>query len=478
MKNNASIAYSICLVVGDFVALLAAFAVAYILRVSLDHTPVSDHIQALTYIGALATLLPFFILVFALLGLYDAHIHERRFSEFGRLLAGNFIGLLAVISYTYLANVQIFPARLVVLYGLVLAFCFTLLLRTLARGVRRTLFNFGVGIERVLIVGDTVLTQALIDALRDTAATGYRVVGVVGCAKYPLDKKLHIKCFDNFNEAIDKLGPELHTIVQTELFPDVAKNDEVLVYAQEHHLNYRFVPGNSESFVGNIEAELFHSIPVIAVHQTALTGWGRVVKRITDVVLSLVAIVLASPIMLVAAVAIKLTDGGPVFFRQARLTRGDRQFRVFKFRSENLTYSGLTPEAAFAKMGKPELAIVYRQNGDKIANDPRKTPFGRFMLKTSIDELPQLFNVFLGDISLVGPRALIPQELAVYKKRHVILSVKSGITGLAQVSGRRTISFDERRRLDLYYVQNWSFWSDLIIMIRTAWIVLLRKDTE
>jgi undecaprenyl-phosphate galactose phosphotransferase len=164
--------------------------------------------------------------------------------------------------------------------------------------------------------------------------------------------------------------------------------------------------------------------------------------------------------------------------RQARLTRANRVFKVYKFRSHNTKYNGLSPEEAFKKMGRPELIQTYRANGDQLEDDPRVTAVGRFIRRTSIDELPQLFNVLKGDISLVGPRALVPEELAKYSKRHTILSVRSGLTGLAQVSGRRDISFDERRKLDIFYVQNWSFWSDLIILVRTVWIVLFHRGAK
>jgi lipopolysaccharide/colanic/teichoic acid biosynthesis glycosyltransferase len=164
-----------------------------------------------------------------------------------------------------------------------------------------------------------------------------------------------------------------------------------------------------------------------------------------------------------------------VFFRQVRLTRFNQEFMVFKFRTQYAKYDGTTPEQAFELMGKPELATRYRENGDFLEVDPRVTPLGHFLRRTSLDELPQLLNVVRGDISLVGPRALIPEELALYAKRHAILSVKSGLTGLAQVSGRRDISFDERRKLDLFYVQNWSFWNDLVILVKTVWIVLFHK---
>jgi lipopolysaccharide/colanic/teichoic acid biosynthesis glycosyltransferase len=123
-------------------------------------------------------------------------------------------------------------------------------------------------------------------------------------------------------------------------------------------------------------------------------------------------------------------------------------------------------------MGKPELAIKYRKNGDHLKNDPRITKIGGFLRKTSLDELPQLFNVLKGNISLVGPRALVPKELNNYPYKNLILSVKSGITGLAQISGRKDISFNERRALDLYYVQNWSFWLDVKILLRTVVDVL------
>jgi lipopolysaccharide/colanic/teichoic acid biosynthesis glycosyltransferase len=206
-----------------------------------------------------------------------------------------------------------------------------------------------------------------------------------------------------------------------------------------------------------------------------LIGWGRLVKRLTDILLGGVLFIIASPFMLVIAVLELVFGHGSVFFRQTRLTRYNREFRVFKFRSQYSDYDGTTPEKAFAKMGRPELTQRYRENGDFLARDPRVTPLGEFLRRTSLDELPQLINVMRGDISLVGPRALIPEELALYNKRHMILSIKSGLTGLAQISGRRNISFEERRRLDLYYVQNWSFRDDLIIVIKTIWIVLFHR---
>ncbi|HEX5744344.1 MAG TPA: exopolysaccharide biosynthesis polyprenyl glycosylphosphotransferase, partial [Candidatus Saccharimonadales bacterium] len=379
-------------------------------------------------------------------------------------------------------NVTVFPARLVTLYSFGLAFVFVLGERTLARGVRRQLFSYGHGINNVLLVGDTKTTQRLIDALSDTAVTGYRIVGVVGGVRHKL--KHHYDSYreyPGFDDAIKHLGGKgkpLHTIIQTELYADGENNDRILTYAQENHAAYRFVPGNSELFVGKIEADLFHTIPFIAVHQTALIGWGRVVKRLTDILLGGLFLVIALPFMAVMAVAIKLADGGPVFFRQTRLSRFNTPVRIFKFRTHRPGYSGMEPEEAFRKMGRPELIKEYRANGDWLADDPRVTAIGRFLRRTSMDELPQLLNVVRGDISLVGPRALVPYELEKSEQMNLILSVKSGMTGLAQISGVSDLSFTERRKLDLYYVQNWSFFSDLVILVKTFWVVLFHKGTR
>lgn len=475
MKNNASLVYNFFLVIGDAIAIALAFTAAYILRVSLSHEALSAQVRSHDYITAVISLLPFWILTFGLLGLYNSRVYDRRFSELGRLVIGCFIGILFVISYAYMKDTLIFPARLVTIYSFGLALLFVFIWRTLARGIRRQLFSYGVGVNNVLIVGNTGITNELLAGLSNTAATGYKIVGVVGAEKHQ-SSEIDYKLYDNFDNATRYLkANQPHTIVQTELYADPDKNAEILSYAQENHVAYRFVPGNSELFVGNIQVDLFQSVPVIAVHQTALIGWGRVVKRLTDLFISVLALVLLSPVLLIIAIAELLSGSGSVFFRHTRLTRFNNKFKVFKFRTQYKKYDGTTPEQAFEKMGRPELGKIYRENGDFLPDDPRITKLGRFLRRTSLDELPQLINVAKGDISLVGPRALIPEELEVYDKRHAILSVKSGMTGLAQVSGRRNISFEERRKLDLYYVQNWTFWGDIVILVRTVWIVLFHK---
>jgi exopolysaccharide biosynthesis polyprenyl glycosylphosphotransferase len=484
--KHSSFGYTLFLVLGDFLALVAAFVTAYILRVSISDAPIATPVGAIEYFKAFLVLLPFWILIFALIGLYKAGIYEKRFMEFGRLLVGSFIGLLFVIFYDFLTIKPLFPAKLVPIYGFTLAFIFLVLFRNIARFIRSMLFGYDVGITNILIVGNTAISDELLESLRDSRDSGYRVLGVVGNSR----REYHSD-FATFTDALKYLKKhssskqngkkhELQGIIQTELYPLEDRNREILDFAQEHHISYRFIPGNTELFVGNIDVELFRSgVPVIAVHQTPLFGWGRFAKRTFDLIVSSLLLIILSVPLLLIALAIKLFDGnGPIFLRQVRLTRFDQEFRVFKFRTVKAVYNGLSPEDAFTKMGKPELIAQYRSGKDEIPNDPRFTKIGVFLRHTSLDELPQLFNVILGDISLVGPRPLVPEELRQFKKHHTILSVQSGMTGLATVSGRRDILFEERRKLDMYYVQNWSFWLDIMILLKTIRVVLARSGAR
>lgn len=476
MRNNTSTIYNLALVVGDSLAVLTALSIAYILRVSISHKALITPIHAYTYLIISITLLPFWILIFALLGLYNQRHYENRFSELGRLVVASFIGILFVISYSYIENVAVFPARLVAFYDFILVAFIVFVFRSVARGLQRELFSYGIGINYVLLVGDTRTTHLLVESLSNTAITGYKIVGVVGGIKHPLQNNRNYPVFSSFAEAVHELDTnKLHTIIQTELYAATERNDEILTFSQEKHIAYRFVPGNSELFIGNIQVDLFHSIPIIAVHQTALVGWGRIVKRFIDIIFGSILLIVASPFMLIIGVLVKLSDGGPIFFRQERLSRFDSKVNIFKFRTLKVAYNGMLPEDAFLKMGRPALAEQYRSFGDQIPNDPRISKLGHWLRMTSLDELPQLFNVVRGDISLVGPRALVAYELNKSPQKNLILSVKSGLTGLAQISGRRDISFEERRKLDLYYVQNWSFWNDMVILIKTIWIIVFHK---
>lgn len=476
MKNNASIIYRIVLVLGDFLALVGAFSVAYTIRVKHDPRPLIQQIPAETYLLSILLVLPLWVIIHGAIGLYSRSVIENRFSELGKLVLGSLLGILAVVGYDFVINNKLFPARLVVVYAFLLGFGFLVVFRTLARKIRSILFSYGIGVTNLLIVGNGKSGRSVINQFADTA-TGYRVIGIVGeSSKYFPD----IPVFDNLDQARKKLRlANIHSIIQTSLYRDEAKNTDVLTFAQENHIEFRFLPANSELYSGNIEVELFREIPAITVHQTALIGWGRIVKRIFDIIFGAIFLIIALPFILLSAILLKITSPREkIFFTQIRLTQFNQPFTVYKLRSQSQKFDGTTPEEAFKLLGKPELARKYRENGDYLPHDPRVSVVGRFLRRTSLDELPQLFNVLKGDISLVGPRALVPQELEKYRQKHHILSVKSGMTGLAQVSGRLNISFEERRKLDVYYVQNWSFWLDIVILLRTLRTVLSGKGAK
>lgn len=476
MKNNASLIYNACLVVGDFLALVAAFVAAYVLRVKLDDRPLLQLVGAETYLLIFLTILPFWILIFAWLGLYNASIYEKRFKEFSRLLVGSFVGLLFVIFWDFVATEPIFPARLVPIYGFAFGFLFLLVFRNIARFIRIMLFRAGVGLTHVLVVGNSHMTPELVDWLANERRSGYKIVGMVG-QKRTIGNR-DIPTFPSFRQFLKGYRGELHSIIQTELYADDTKNAEILSHAQEQHISYRFVPGNTGLFVGNLEVELFRSsVPVINVHQTALFGWGRVGKRLFDLFFGIILLVLALPIMIIVFVFYLFDHGDPIF-GQVRSSRFNKKIRIYKFRTQLHAYHRMTPEQGFAKMGRPELAKQFRANGDFLEDDPRISPLGRFLRKTSLDELPQIFNVLRGDLSLVGPRPLEPFEMEQYAKKSLVLGVKPGLTGLAVVAGRRDIPFEERRQLDLYYVQNWSLWLDIVILAKTVRTVLSARGAK
>lgn len=465
MKSNVSAAYALLLIFGDFVAILAAFALAYILRVSLSDEPFRT-IYAGDYANAFLIMTPFWLMLFGFLGLYNRDTYEWRWRELSRLLVGSIIGVMGVITYNFIGEGPILPARIIALYGLIIAFLFLVTERSILRRVRKLLRRYGWGVINTLIIGDGLSTRELLKALKDSISSGYRVVGLVSSKTPPsFYKGKHFTSLEQGLASIEKLG--VHSIVLAELYSDNEKNSLVLSTAQAQHCGFKFVPAQEGLLSGTMEVELFQGMPVVTIHQTALMGWGRIVKRLFDIFVSIGILVVLSPLLLVIAIFLKFSDFGPVIFKQKRLTRYNNTINIYKFRSVKKSVNGLLPEEAFAKLGKPELAKKYRANGDRLDNDPRITAVGRTLRKFSLDELPQLINIIKGDISLVGPRALVHRELDDYPYKNLILSVKSGITGIAQISGRRNIPFEERRKLDLYYVQNWSFWLDIKILVRT-----------
>ena len=452
------------LIIGDALAILAAYSLAYIVRVKLSDIPPHELVAAQEYFLSLLILLPFIIAMFSLIGTYASRPHSR-WAQVGRVLFGSLGAMLFMIAIDYFHNVPIFPAKLVPLYG----FLFSIVFLSLERGVlyfaRYLRRRNNIGITLVVIVGMSEATRDLIATIKSDR--NYQIQAVVGNGRSATHK--------TWRGAMRNFNPQIIIQVATTKKPEI--DLELLDFAKANYIEFKFVPREINQTSDLIEPELFlGAIPMMTLRPTALDGWGRIIKRAFDFLVALVGLIIASPVMLVVWLVLSLTGGTPIY-RRKRLTRFGDSFTIYKFRSLKIAYNGIDPEAGFKKMGRPDLIKPFRANGDFLENDPRISRFGKFIRKLGLDELPQLWNVLKDDISLVGPRALIAEELNQSEDKDTILNVKSGLTSLAVVAGRQeTLPFEQRRKLDVYYVQNWSFALDIQILFKTFLLVLFARD--
>lgn len=477
-SRNAKL-YSLFLLFADVFVLMLAFAIAYVLRVQNDPRPLLVPVYAQTYALTFLAIMPFYILTFASLGLYSATTYNRRLVEWTKIAIGSLIGILLVIGYEYVSGEPVFPARLVTAYALAGSFILLVFEREIMRFIKTAMFRFGRGTSRVLIIGNSGATKDIARELSETKKTGYRVVAM-SCPVRLVPKELsgieHFTSTDSALESIKRL--KITTIIQTDLYDSSDRNQRILGAAQIHHINYNFIPGEAEFYSGKNTVDVFLGYPMISVSQTPLIGWGAIAKRVFDSVASVLLIIILSPIILLLVILQKIFNPGPVFYVSKRLSQFSKPVRLIKFRSMSAKYGRKDAADEFEAMGRPDLAAEYRKNR-KVENDPRVTAFGNFLRVTSLDELPQIFNVAKGDLSLVGPRPILPQEVEFSEGKAALLhSVKSGVTGLWQVSGRSELSFDERIELETFYAQNWSFWLDIKILFKTVMVVIRKQGAR
>lgn len=472
MKSDKLTIVRIIMILSDILAIVSSFGLAYFARTHLDNRAYYFIPNIWNFVFLSLSLLPIWLLINYFFGLYERSVFFYRPKEYGRIFIVSIISIMSMITYEFFTGDNIFPVRIIAIFFIPINFLVMILGREFVRFIRRALIRSGFGRQKVLIIGSNSRSTELATFFYSNIDYGYDVVGMVAKSNF-LPKDCAIRHFSNFKDSVVKSKPEI--LIQT----DTLRSEEIYSYAIENHLEYMFVPQQDRLLSQINTIEVVGGLPMVDVKVTKLFGMGRIWKRATDLILGILGLVIASPVMLIVVIIMKITSPkDSIFFKQIRLTRFNREFYIYKFRSQKAEYDGLTPEEAFEKMGKPELSKEYRNNGDQLENDPRITKIGRFIRATSIDELPQLFNVIKGDISLVGPRALIPQEINQSKRKNVILAVKAGVTGLAQVSGRRDISFEERRRLDVYYVQNWSMLFDIQILFKTVASVVFRRGAK
>lgn len=478
MLGRNSSYYSLLLLLIDILVLLAALVLAYILRVQYDARPLVTSVYAMEYLFGLLTILPFWIATFAFLGLYKSNIYNRRLAEWARLAAGSFIGILLILGWEFVTENTLLPARLVAVYALIISFLLIVLEREILRIFRTQMFKYGIGTNRVLLIGSSSAVTDIARNISDTKKSGYDVAAIA-CPKHLVPPELNIIHYSKVESALKFIDADhISTIIQTDLYDSQERNQKILSAAQTRHISYNFIPGEPEFYSGKNTVDVFLGYPLISVSQTPLIGWGEIVKFCFDIVVSFLIIVLLSPVFLLLIALQKILNPGPIFYVSKRLSRFSEPIELIKFRSMSAKYGKKDASLEFEEMGRSDLANEYRTH-HKVANDPRITRFGKFLRDTSLDELPQFFNVLKGDLSLVGPRPILPQEVNFARNKTALLhSVKSGVTGLWQVSGRSNLDFDERIELELFYAQNWTFWLDIKILFKTIAVVIRKSGAK
>lgn len=466
--KRSELAFTLALVPFDFFALLAATIAAFYARFYPAFTAIRPVIFDLTIQGYLKVATPIvilFLVVFALCGLYST-LRRSVWNEISRLALACSASMALVFAISFFSRV-LFESRFIALAAWLLAILFVALERLIVRGLQRSLLRFGIGTHRVVLIGDASATKALLSEFREKKRLGFHVVGHFPLFSHTIANELReMKREDKIDEII-LANPEASR----------QETLELIAFTEQEHLGFRYSADLFTTAIGRSLVHTYAGIPVIEVRKTPLDGWGAIYKRLFDVLASLILILVTSPIMLLTAIAIKLDSRGPILFSKLdddspsiRLGMVGKPFRYFKFRS-------MRPGTHMQRY--QELASHDTRHGSplvKIKNDPRITRVGKLIRKFSIDELPELFLVLRGHMSLVGPRPHLPEEVDRYKPAHrKVMTVKPGITGMAQISGRADLDFESEVRLDTYYIEHWSPWLDFYILLKTPLVVLFRK---
>ncbi|OGL74128.1 hypothetical protein A3C96_02245 [Candidatus Uhrbacteria bacterium RIFCSPHIGHO2_02_FULL_60_10] len=465
--KKTELTFAVILVPLDFLLVFLAALSAHSLRFGpfAAIRPVLLTIPWPNYLLFSAGVSALFVLFFALAGLYAISGPRRLRIEISRIFLAGSTAILTVIAFIFFRH-ELFESRFIILAAWMFAVLYTGLGRIAIRLLQRKLLERGIGRRRVALIGNGA-AQWLADQFERTPGLGYAVTG-------------RFQTFDaDTVAALEKLktADELDEIMVAN--PDVGRPllENLLAFAQSRHIGFKYVADPLATHAKNVEIGTVADLPMVEIKGTRLDGWGRVFKRIFDILCSLLLIVLTSPVMLVAAIAVVLDSGFPILFRRlddgtpvTRVGEGGRPFAYFKFRSMRPGTHGQRYKELAERDTRADGPLV------KIKDDPRVTRVGRFIRRFSIDELPELFLVLAGRMSLVGPRPHLPEEVAQYQDRQRrVLTIKPGITGLAQVSGRADLTFEDEVKLDMFYIENWSPWLDLIVLAKTPLAVLGKK---
>jgi exopolysaccharide biosynthesis polyprenyl glycosylphosphotransferase len=461
----------------DALVVYLGFRLAYWLRYELSiggEVPAFAEQPLDFFEGKILLLMILTVLLFQFRGLYRLPRWTTLLDEASSIANAATTAMAIVILYSFLQ--RFYPSRLIFIYAWLLVIGLLILKRALIRITRERLWMRGIGVDRVLVVGSGRAGQRLMQWLLGQPQLGYDVVGFVD----------EINPGDGLAIATDRrvvrpryLGTseQMGTIVRRHSIDEViialpptehARMIQIMNECRAEDIDFKLVPDLFELSMDRVNIYEVAGLPLIGLKTAKIAGWNYWLKRTMDIAVSLsVLAVTAIPAALIA-IAIKIDSDGPVFFRQERVGKDGRRFTCYKFRT-------------MVRDAEQQLAVL-ESNGMiderliKQRDDPRRTRVGKWLRRTSLDELPQFVNVLRGEMSIVGPRPPVPAEVAKYDDwHHDRLLVTPGLTGLWQVSGRSNLTFEEMVRLDLYYAEHWSPWLDIKIMLRTIPAILTAR---
>ncbi|HIX06489.1 MAG TPA: sugar transferase [Candidatus Fournierella pullicola] len=395
--------------------------------------------------------------------LYGSFRFRNFFHEARTIAMINGVGILGVGAVLYIARLTDF-SRLVLGFFYVFSVGFVLAKRLILRGILRRSRSLGYTQRDLIVVGEGDLAARYIRFVEANARYGYRLKGYVSTKPHPEYTCPRLCGYDEFSPMLS--NQRVDQVVFALSGADLDHLGSMIAACGRYGAKASVIPQYNDFIPATPTVEAAGSLKLINVRSTPDKGpvWAFV-KRAMDLAGASVGLVLASPIILVTAIAVKRCDGGPAIFAQERMGKNGVRFKMYKFRSMYMD----------AEERLAELQKFNQVDGPafKMENDPRITPVGRFIRKTSIDELPQLINILKGEMSIVGPRPPIPREVEQYTDWDWgRLAVKPGLTCYWQVSGRSNLSFDEWMKLDLKYVEEQGFLTDMKILFKTVGVVL------
>lgn len=414
------------------------------------------------------------VAIFRLRGLYNLPRWTSLLDESSTILSGATTAMAVVILFSFLQ--RFYPSRLIFIYAWLTMIALLLAKRVITRTGRGMLWSRGIGVDRVLVVGAGPAGRRYMEHILNSPHVGHHLIGFVDVAPADEDwavateRKVIRPAYLGQLAAIPIVVDEQNVDEVVIALPPTAHQQvlPILEQCREHDVSFTLVPDLFELAIDRVITYEVGGLPLIRLKESRIRGGNYVIKRAMDILIASLVLFVTSPLMLLIAIAIKLDSPGPILFPQERVGKNWKRFTLFKFRT---MYQD-------AEKRKAELQAAYNV-GDllfKLKDDPRRTRIGRFLRTTSLDELPQFFNILVGEMSVVGPRPQVPAEVENYEEWHCRrLDVTPGLTGLWQVNGRSDLTFDEMVRLDVYYAEHWSPWLDIKLILRTIPAVILAR---